>query len=249
MKDFLAKEHAERLQHHQLADFESLWALQLDCVDDPNVGRGGYSMVAHLSVDGHPYYLKRQTSHLAYSWRHPLGEPTLAREFRNIRLYQRLKIPAAQAAFFGQRRVGHEQRAILLTPALEGWSDLRHYLDHWSELAPTQRQHILHAVGHLARQLHQNHLLHGCFYPKHIFLRAHATHFEACLIDLEKTRRPLFWRANTAIRDLEPLIRRAQIWNGAEVDDLLSAYLEDEPAIALWKNKLVNRQRHKGHNQ
>lgn len=249
MKDFLAKEHAERLQHHQLADFESLWALQLDCVDDPNLGRGGYSMVAHLSVDGHPYYLKRQTSHLAYSWRHPLGEPTLAREFRNIRLYQQLKIPALQAAFFGQRRVGHEQRAILLTPALEGWCDLGHWLKHWPKLEPIQRQHILQAVGRLARQLHQQHLVHGCFYPKHIFLRDCAQYFEACLIDLEKTRRPLFWRDNCAIRDLEPLIRRARVWSEAEVDGLLSAYLENPDAINLWKNKLLNRQKHKGYGQ
>jgi hypothetical protein len=105
----------------------------------------------------------------------PFGEPSFAREFRNISRYNKLGIPALQAAFFGERKVKGEVQAILLTRALDGWDDLDSLLQRWSELSAAQHSAILQACGQLARQLHGVRQVHGCFYPKHIFCRLMAT--------------------------------------------------------------------------
>ncbi len=61
---------------------------------------------------------------------------------------------------------------------------------------------ILKACGQLARTLHGAGQVHGCFYPKHIFLRQRREGWEAQLIDLEKTR-PLLFGMRDRLRDLD----------------------------------------------
>ena len=103
MNDFIAAQDRALLEQHGLASFDALWALQLEAVDEPNTERGGWSSVYRLELGDRAYYLKRQSNHLTRSLWHPLGEPTFAREFRNIRRYAELGIPALQAAFFAER--------------------------------------------------------------------------------------------------------------------------------------------------
>ncbi|MGQ7959677.1 lipopolysaccharide kinase InaA family protein [Pseudomonas sp. SP16.1] len=244
MKDFIAAQERTLLEQHGLASFEALWALRLEAVDEPNTERGGWSSVYRLELDDHAYYLKRQSNHLTRSLLRPLGEPTFAREFRNIRRYGELGIPALQAAFFAQRRVPGEQRAVLLTRALDGWQDLEHWLGRWDELDGQRRVGILQACGELARRLHRAGQVHGCFYPKHIFLREEATVFRAQLIDLEKTR-PLLFGRRDRIRDLEPLLRRASVWGEVEMRKLLAAYLDGEAGLERWFARLGARRLHK----
>ncbi|GIZ12828.1 lipopolysaccharide kinase InaA family protein [Pseudomonas sp. NCCP-436] len=244
MSDFIAAEDRVLLERHGLASFEALWALKLEAVDEPNTERGGWSSVYRLELDERAYYLKRQSNHLTRSLLKPLGEPTFAREFRNIRRYAELGIPALQAAFFAERRVPGEHRALLLTRALDGWRDLDHWLQRWAELSDAQRSAILRACGELARDLHRARQMHGCFYPKHIFLREGAAGFDAQLIDLEKTR-PLLLGERDRIKDLEPLLRRAGLWSEAEVRQLLTAYLGEKGDIERWYQRLGARRRHK----
>lgn len=225
MTDFIAEADRRILEAHQLAGFDALWDLQLEAVDEPNTGRGGWSSVFRLELDGAAFYLKRQRDYLTRSLRHPFGEPTFRREFRSIQRYQRLGIPALQAAFFGERRVAGEWRAILLTRALEGWQDLAQLFEDWSQLAPARREAIIRACAELALKLHNAGQMHGCFYPKHIFLREHAGHFETCLIDLEKTR-PILLGRRDRLKDIEPLMRRASLWNGADRQLFLQTYLQ-----------------------
>jgi hypothetical protein len=73
---------------------------------------------------------------------------------------------------------------------------------------------ILQACGQLARTLHGAGQVHGCFYPKHIFLQATGDGYDAQLIDLEKTR-PLLFGMRDRVKDLEPLLRRARLERGA----------------------------------
>jgi len=248
MTDFIASDDRALLEQHGLADFDALWALKLEAVDEPNTERGGWSSVYRLDLGEHAYYLKRQSNHLTRSLLHPLGEPTFAREFRNIQHYAALGIPALQAAFFGRRRVDGEQRAILLTRALDDWDDLYALFQRWPELAEPRRAALVRACGELARRLHAAGQVHGCFYPKHIFLRGRDQACEACLIDLEKTR-PLLLGRRDRIKDLEPLIRRADPWSSAEVAAFVAAYLDapvDSAPVHDWVARLDRRRRAKG---
>ncbi|BAN50964.1 lipopolysaccharide kinase InaA family protein [Metapseudomonas resinovorans] len=247
MNDFIAAADREMLARNGLDNFDALWALRLEAVDAPNTGRGGWSSVFRLDLDGAAYYLKRQSNFFSRNLLHPFGEPTFAREFRNIRRYQKLGIPALQAAYFGARSVSGERRAILVTRALDGWRELAGWLEHWAGAGAAQRSAIIAAVAELALRLHNAGQMHGCFYPKHVFLRESGAGFEACLIDLEKTR-PLLLGRRDRIKDLETLVRRADAWGESEVRELLSAYLGrpgDSAEVSDWLGRLGARRRSK----
>ncbi|MBF8791342.1 lipopolysaccharide kinase [Pseudomonas monteilii] len=247
MTDYLASADQALLQRHGLNDFEALWALQLDAVDEPNTGRGGWSSVFRLELEGKGFYLKRQSDYLTRTLHRPFGEPTFAREFRNISRYQKLKIPALQAVFYGERKGNGQHRAILMTRALDDWRDLDRLLAQWPQLEAASRLGILQACGQLARTLHAAGQVHGCFYPKHIFLRERREGWQAQLIDLEKTR-PLLFGMRDRLKDLEPLLRRAGAWSEADVRNLLAAYLEqpaDSTLVDSWLQRLVRRRREK----
>ncbi|MFP3515901.1 lipopolysaccharide kinase InaA family protein [Pseudomonas sp. SIMBA_077] len=247
MTDFLAGPERSLLERNGLADFDALWNLQLDAVDEPNTSRGGWSTVFRMDLEGQGFYLKRQSNYLTRTLHSPLGEPSFAREFRNIQRYQQLGIPALEAVFFGERKVPGERRAILMTRALDGWSDLDSLLEQWSQLTREQQQAILRTCGELARQLHAARQVHGCFYPKHIFVQADGAGYRAQLIDLEKTR-PLLLGQRDRVKDIEPLLRRAHVWTAEDVRTLLAAYL-DQPAdsglVDAWFERLNVRRSHK----
>mgnify|MGYP003418402204 CR=1 FL=1 len=245
MTDFIATEDRQLLQRHGLNSFDALWALQLEAVDEPNVERGGHSIVCRLELGERAFYLKRQTNHLTRSLLHPFGEPTFAREFRNIQRYSRLGIPALQAAFFAARKLPGESQAILLTRALDGWTELEQLLKDWNNLAADRQHSIILACAALASRLHGAGQMHGCFYPKHIFLREGSNGFEACLIDLEKTR-PLRFGKRDRVKDLEPLLRRAvPPWSVPEVRVFLQVYLGAENEVDIWAARLDSRRSHK----
>lgn len=247
MTDFLAAEDRALLERNGLGTFDALWSRQLEAVDEPNSGRGGWSSVFRLDLEGHGFYLKRQSNYQMRTLHAPFGEPSFAREFRNISRYEKLGIPALKAVFFGQRKVDGKVHAILLTRALDGWDDLESLLQGWSELSEVQQSAILQACGKLARQLHRMRQVHGCFYPKHIFLRTMGDGYQAQLIDLEKTRPLLFGQRDRA-KDLEPLLRRAPEWSDAQLRELLGAYLDqpqDSSLIDSWLTRLDARRGHK----
>jgi tRNA A-37 threonylcarbamoyl transferase component Bud32 len=247
MSDFFAATDRGLLERHGLDSFEALWDVQLDAVDEPNTGRGGWSSVFRLELEGSGFYLKRQSNYLTRTLHRPFGEPSFSREFRNISRYQTLGIPALHAVYYGDRSVDGEWRAILMTRALDSWTDLDTLLQQWSTLSAHQRLSILQACGQLARTLHAAGQVHGCFYPKHIFLRSRSGAYLAQLIDLEKTRPALFgWRDR--IKDLEPLLRRAPIWSEAEVREMLATYLQttaDSGVVDVWWQRLSKRARYK----
>lgn len=216
MKDFIAPECRPLLARHGLDRFSALWALELDAVDAPNTGRGGWSSVSRLELRDehgkmHAFYLKRQIDHLSRSLLHPLGEATFAREFRNIQRYRKLDIPALQAAYFGQRKIAGKVCALLLTHALDDYRPLDTWMQDWHALSRAQRNALIDAAADLVGRLHSAGQLHNCLYPKHIFIRlpnADGTTPAACLIDLEKTRRTLRGR-RSGLRDLDTLNRHS----------------------------------------
>ncbi|ALE90016.1 lipopolysaccharide kinase InaA family protein [Pseudomonas versuta] len=247
MTDFVADAERALLERNGLADFDALWAVQLEAVDEPNTSGGGWSSVFRMDLEGQGFYLKRQSNYLTRTLHSPLGEPSFAREFRNIERYKQLGIPALEAVFFGERKVPGERRAILMTRALDGWTDLDSLLEQWSQLTAGQQQAILQACGRLARRLHAVRQVHGCFYPKHIFLQPDGAAYRAQLIDLEKTR-PLLLGQRDRVKDIEPLLRRAHAWTEADVRALLAAYLKqpaDSGLVDAWYQRLNVRRSHK----
>jgi hypothetical protein len=244
---FIAPGDEPLLASRGFTSFETLWALPLAAVDEPNVGRGGWSQVFRLDLGDQGFYLKRQADYLTRSVRHPLGEPTVAREFRNIRRYHQLAVPALEASYFAERHDAGQWQAMLLTRALDGWSELGAWLAQWPVLTRERRAALLQACGELARKLHGAGLVHGCFYPKHIFLQPKGEGFEARLIDLEKTRRAWFGQRDR-VRDLEPLLRRATAWSEADIRGFLATYLQTPatgPQVTAWMGQLLVRRRHK----
>lgn len=224
MNGFLCAEDEARFTRHRLASFDALWGAQLEPVDEPNVARGGWSAVFRLEIEGQGYYLKRQSNYRVRSLRHPFGEPTLARELRNIQRYRRLGIPAVQAAYYASRNSSEGPQAMLLTRELSGWQELGAWLSQWDALSPVSRTAIVTACGTLSRVLHRAGQRHGCLYPKHLFLRETAQGFESCLIDLEKSR-PLRPGRRDRLRDLEPFVRRTGAWTIDDLKLFLVSYL------------------------
>src|SRR5690606_35087461 len=131
-------------------------------------------------------------------------------------LYRRLGIPTLQVGFFGVRNVAGEKRAILLTRALDDWTDLDTSLRDWPSLAAEKQLAILQACGELARRLHGAGQRHGCFYPNHLWSTGRAGVYDACLIDLEKTRP---WRLGKRGRMtvVASLLRRINVWGEGDV--------------------------------
>ncbi|MHA6492292.1 lipopolysaccharide kinase InaA family protein [Pseudomonas borbori] len=244
MSDFIAEQDRVLLERHGLASYEALWALTLEAVDEPNTERGGWSSVYRLDLGEQAFYLKRQSNHLTRNVLRPFGEPTFAREFRNIQRFKRLGIPSLEAAFFAKRRINTERQAVLVTRALDGWSDLQGLLESWPRLPGVERGEIVTACGKLMRNLHAAGQLHGCFYPKHVFLQRSSGGYAARLIDLEKTR-PLLLGERDRLKDLDPFLRRTCAWSDDEVRHFLTAYLPIGTDIERWRLRLDARRRSK----
>lgn len=230
MNDFLAQPYQQLLRAHGLDNFDGLWNLELDTVDTPNTERGGWSSVCRLELeaDGEvfAFYLKRQCNHCSLSWQRPFGEPTFARELRNINAYETAGVAALEAAFFAERSSQDGRQAILLTVALDGYQPLSEILLQWMDYDAKQREQWGSAIAQAVAQLHNAHLTHHCLYPKHIYLRrdGESSSLPVRFIDLEKTRYQLLvWRDRVA--DLEALLRRCKMWTDTERNNLLDGYL------------------------
>jgi len=247
MKDYLAPEEQALLQRHGLDTFQTLWELRLTAVDEPNDENGGWSSVFKFELEGTGFFLKRQCNYFTRTLHRPQGEPTVAREFRNVMRYRRLGIPSLHAVFYGERKGAGEHRAVLLTRALDGWMSLLELLGDWPQRRPEERAAIIAACAELVGRLHAAGLKHGCLYPKHLFLQSRDERWQGCLIDLEKTRR-LWWGWRDQVRDLESFLRSVRIWDDREQQMFLRQYLRESGtsgSLELWEKRLGQRRRYK----
>lgn len=213
----------------QLNNFEALWQLDLQAVDEPNRERGGWSRVCRLELDnrdGHSeaFYIKLQSNHCSRSWSRPFGEPTFAREFRNIRTYEAHAVPALDAVYYQERQQSGEKQAILITRALDNYRPLSDLVESWHDTPEGLRRAIIKHTAKLVGRLHTARLTHHCLYPKHIYINTELDE-PARLIDLEKTRSQLL-RKRECVADLAALLRR---WKPLQDDErlrFLSHYLK-----------------------
>ena len=230
MEDYIEKEASAVLSYHNLDSYEALWALDLPAVDEPNLERGGWSSVSYLELSGksqneqHCFFIKRQVNHLIRSPQFPLGEPTFARELRNIRLYETKVIPAMQAAYYAERKSRKRYTAILITHALQGYRSLDDVLECWQQTDENERQQILVVVGNIIGRLHKVRLTHRCLFPKHIFIGLD-NEIPARFIDLEKSRYQ--WRPKRdSVADLCSLFRGG-VWSDSEEKTILTSYMHE----------------------
>ena len=235
MDDFISEKWRKILAYNGLADFDALWNLEATWFEAPNRRRGGWSGVSRYEMklpDGGvaAVFLKRQENHDTRSWRHPIrGVPTFRREFDRIMAYRRCGVPTLEPVFFGIRRQGRDQRAILMTEEMTGFRSLSDWVYGWETgTLPErgERMAIIVAVAALLQRMHAHHIRHGCFFPKHVFLRLDADGVaEARAIDLEKSRRhPL--RIVCALRDLYSLNHYSlQVWTRTDRLRFLLSYL------------------------
>ncbi|MGB5147324.1 MAG: lipopolysaccharide kinase InaA family protein [Porticoccaceae bacterium] len=226
---------AERalLARHGLDGFDALWEASVIGVEAPNSARGGTSEVGVLELgagaDRRRYYLKRQRNFNCRTPRHWLrGIPLAQREWLGIHALARIEIPTLEAIAFGRDRRPGDDRALLLTRALDAYLDLDTWLAQTQKAAP--REHFAAAAGALLGQLHAAGWRHGCLYPKHLFVARDAflgddgsqNPVPLCLIDLEKCKRT--WQRWGSLRDLDTLFRHCPALDPGLRETLLDAY-------------------------
>lgn len=235
MKDYINERWRPILAHNGLSGFDALWALKAEWFEEPNHRRGGWSGVSRCELklpEGGTcaIFLKRQENHKARVWSHPVfGAPTFLREFQHIMRYRANGVATLEPVYFGMRKVGKDDRAILITEELTGFVSMEDRVQRWlKEGAPPRavRLKILKAVAGLLRGMHAHGIQHNCFFPKHVFTRTNADgSVEARVIDLEKSR----WRPSKTVcarRDLYTLNHHSYCWSRSDRLWFFKEYLQ-----------------------
>ncbi|WP_434574545.1 InaA protein [Pseudomonas sp. Z3-6] len=197
------------------SSFEHFWNQQGDWVEEPNVRRGGESGVQRISNNGELLYAKRQTGHIYRSWLYPLGRPTVLREQDALLALSRLDVRVPELIFCGaQRDPACKWRALLVTHALEGFEQIKHWYAGGGRERHGEAVHdqILQGLAENLARMHKGRWQHGCLYIKHVFVRVtgegEAAKAEVALLDLEKSRQRLTAR-QAAFHDLRQLRRHS----------------------------------------
>jgi hypothetical protein len=233
MKKFVTPQW-RKIFTRQGLDFDALWRMDLEPLDDPNTGRGrgGWSSVSFLSLqlnDGHEkrLILKRQKNHFSRTLCHPLrGIPTFEKEIRNILRYNRSGIPALEPVFYERRYNSDGIQAILITEYLEGYMPLDELISSYEEQGWPERavrNRLIEALSSPVRKLHEKGFQHNCLYPRHLFISHTDQEISVRVIDLEKNKwRPL--GSKRRVRDLESLHRRTRGFTLSDRLRFLKAY-------------------------
>ena len=189
-------------------DFEGWWTVSGEWVEEPNRRRSGWSGMMRCRIDGRVYYVKRQCNHLYRSPRHPVGQPTVCREYANLLRLREIGLVVPTPVFYGKRHAGEGFEAVLATEELAGYAPLGTQ----TGLSAAERKVLAAHVGETLRVLHRANLQHSCLYDKHIFVRWRDGQPKIALIDLEKLRRRLL-PGKAGRHDLDQLWRHQEIWD------------------------------------
>lgn len=248
-QDFINEGWRSILAYNDLSDFDSLWQLEASWYEEPNHRRGGWSGVSRYELKApeggtRAIFLKRQENHGTPSLRHPVrGVPTFSREFKRIMDYRNKGIPTLEPVYFAMRKVGKDQRAILITEELTGFVSLEDRIQTWlKEGTPARplRHSILKAIAVLLQGMHAHGIRHSCFFPKHVFVRLNDDGgVDVRVIDLEKSRwRP--FKTQCAMRDLYSFNRFSSFWSNSDRLWFFKEYLKiprlTSYAKWLWRN-------------
>ena len=191
--------------------FDDWWNTQGEWVESPNERRKGESGVLLIQPEESEQpllYCKRQTGHLFRTLLHPFGRPTILRELNVYHAWEKLGIKLPKVVFGEARRHQNQWQALLITEPLTGFTDMESWYASgaYKDCSIQCRQLLMWKLALVSAKLHRAHWQHGCFYPKHIFVKADEASVEIALLDLEKSRKR--WSRKTAARrDLDQLYR------------------------------------------
>jgi hypothetical protein len=242
---FLSSQYQSALSSNQFGDFESIWASEIKWFEEPNHRRGGWSGVGRINLSrDHVSFLnifvKKQQNHGRLTWRHPIkGEPTFRREFQRLKFLELNRFAAPKVVFYGESVVNGEQRAILVTVALDDFQSFEEVLNGWWMSASRQQQNLLiQKIAVELRRFHDLGLVHRALYPKHVFIKNADHNPEIALIDLEKARFNFFGAYRTFF-DLAALNRHSAKLRLSQRMDFFKRYLGTEKLC--WLNKVLCR--------
>ena len=247
MKLFCDPHFARLLELHHLDDFDALWNLGDQVVQDPNVRRGGWNGVCHLrlsDVEGttHTYLLKRQQNHLTHCGFLLQKRPTFYSEFRSILLCWEHSVPCLDATYYGERKhpstglFGRDYQAILITHAPENYSLFSEISSRWDTFSETDRRRYLQEIAGLFAGLHKNRLSGNSLSTNHLFINLDANP-PVKLIDTEKIGFHLC-RTRKYLTELAIFLRRTGVFSADEVEFFLNYYSQHHP-LGLPLEKLI----------
>jgi tRNA A-37 threonylcarbamoyl transferase component Bud32 len=226
-KDYLAAPWRALFSEQGLADFEALWNLSLDSIDEANFRGCGWSQVSLLSLRAAEgvnvkMIVKRQVNYLKRTPAHPIsGIPTLKSEFANIQRCRQWDIPTMHAVYYAERRDSREYRAILITEYLEGYVSLDDLARQLKQKG--RRTEAIKAVACVLKKLHEHRLRHGHLHPKHILVNPAPGELDVRLIDLECMYQTLTV-GQCNVTDLSTLDRRLKHCHNSERMRFLHTY-------------------------
>jgi hypothetical protein len=219
----------ERFEQWGWADFDTLWDLQADTVEPPNVRRGGWSSVVRIQApDGTGLYLKRQVNHDFRDRQDRLAKrPTVSREWQVAAAFRDLGLAAAEMVCLGvdQQKTS---RGLLMTVALDGFKPLTEVLQA-VDLRGSERRDLWETLADVVKRFHDAGFRHNCLYGQHLFVRTNADGgWEIRLIDLEKATRTRR-RKRAIIADLSALERHTEDMSHRDRQWFWDRYFRDLP--------------------
>lgn len=235
--DYIAPKWQSILAYNGLSDFKSIWKLEADWFETPNLRRGGWSGVNRISLnlpEGGTInvFLKRQQNHPCRTIQAPVrGIPTYKREFNNIIRFTKAGVNTLVPIYFSIRIVDNHHCAILITEELTGYTSLEDWSVHWqtTHQLPTkaQRNKLFTEIARQLRYMHKAGFKHNCLYPKHLLIRIENdfNDIDVKVIDLEKSR--YYPYSNSHIRrDLYTIKKRCTLtWSMTDQIRFMHIYL------------------------
>lgn len=244
--NYISSKYEQLLYQNQLSTFEQVWSREVNWFETPNQRRGGWSGVGRIALQSNSgesfgAYLKKQENHGRFSLFNPLrGIPTFQREFEMIQYLEAHDIAAPQLLLYGSNTNG-ALKAALLTKELLGFEAFDLFTARLFNQGPpfsAVRRALLKEVANFSRKLHDAHVQHRSFYPKHIFVQTlDDNHYKAAVIDLEKSR----IRSVSLIAtyyDLTTLHRHAKHWSMRDRVYFLKQYLNVKK-LSTWHKSLA----------
>ncbi|NWK56813.1 hypothetical protein HW115_14415 [Verrucomicrobiaceae bacterium N1E253] len=224
------------------ASFDDWWNAEQNLVEVGNF-RGpdantSWSHVSRIELpDGRTVYLKRQQNHFPNNTLLKLRRIcTFEIEYQNYLKLQEAGVPTMKIIHFATRKVNGDKQCIIVSEELKGMSPVDTLIKSFEATQwPSRKDRLamLQAVVKVVKTMHRAGLIHNALYGRHIYLNIPIVEgrpqlpesYNACLIDLERTKSPGPKSPKLIKNDLEKMFRRIRQWPARDCLWFLKQYL------------------------